>query len=160
MHTSERELSLALPLIIKAAKSQDLKALLRLHLTETKNHAESVKDVAKTLAVELPTKGCKRMTGLIAEGVKVIGKRLISSEQDASLIAVGQKIEQFEIDSYKALCATAKEQRYTHELAVLTSILNQEKLASELLGKLAAGKSGIKKLIEQVSLKKAGAGSK
>jgi ferritin-like metal-binding protein YciE len=157
MHTAERELTLALPLIIKAANSKDLKTLLQLHLKETKGHLKALDGVAQNLEQELPTKGCKRMTQLVAEGVKVIGQRLISSDKDPEIIAVGRKIEQFEISSYEELCGTAKEKGYTHEFALLTSILNQEKIANDLLGKLAEGKGPIKKLIEKVSLKKAGA---
>ncbi|HEX3818355.1 MAG TPA: DUF892 family protein [Chthoniobacterales bacterium] len=159
MHTAERELTLALPLIIAAAKSKDLKTLLRLHLKETKGHLKALDQVAKNLDQELPMKGCKEMTKLIAEGVKVIGKRLLGPEQDAELIACGRKIEQFEVGSYEGLCATAKQNGYTHEFALLTSVLNQEKIANELLGQLAEGKGPIDKLIDKISLKKAGASS-
>ncbi|MGI9086140.1 MAG: ferritin-like domain-containing protein [Chthoniobacterales bacterium] len=157
MHTSEKELTHALPLMVKAAKSKDLKALLRIHLTETKGHVKSLQLVADSLGQELPEKSCKPMTQLIKEGVKVIGKRLVSHEQDAALIGVGQKIEQFEISSYEPLCATAREMDYTHELAILTSILNQEKLANELLGGLAQGKGPLQAQLEQASLKQVGA---
>lgn len=159
MHRSESELSLALPLVVVAAKSKDLKALLNLHLKETKGHVKALNNIAKSLGVELPSKSCKEMTKLIGEAVKVIGKRIVTSDQDQELIAVGQKIEQFEISSYEPLCAEAKEHEYTHENALLTSILNQEKLASELLGELAAGKGPLNKLVEKVSLQKAGAKS-
>jgi ferritin-like metal-binding protein YciE len=159
MHTSEKELTLALPLIVKAAKSKDLKELLKIHLTETKGHVKTIEAVAEFLKVKLPKKSCKPMTRLIEEGVKVIAKRLVSHEQDAALIAVGQKIEQFEIAAYTTLCAQAKEMEHTHVVALLTSTLGQEKLANELLGGLAKGGVPLKKLIEQVSLKKAAATS-
>jgi ferritin-like metal-binding protein YciE len=159
MHTSEKELTLALPLIAKAAKSKDLKTLLNIHLTETKGHVKTIEAVAESLNIELPTKSCKPMTSLIKEGVKVMAKKLNSPDLDASLIAVGQKIEQFEITAYTALCSHAEQMKYTHELALLTSTLTQEKLANELLGGLANGKGPLKKMIEQVSLKKAGATS-
>lgn len=152
MHTAERELSLALPLIIVAAQSKDLKTLLTLHLKETKGHVKALDQIGKSLGQELPTKGCKRMTQLIAEGVKVIGKRLVSGEQDAQFIAVGQKIERFEIDNYKELCATAKQKDYAHEFALLTSVLNQEKIAEKLLGQLGEGKGPLNQLIEKASL--------
>ncbi len=155
MYRSESELSLALPLIVKAAKSKDLKTLLRVHLQETRDHAKSLKKVAKSLGQELPTKSCPSMTRMIKEGVKLVGKRLISSEQDSEIIALGQRIEQFEMDSYQELSATAEEQEYTHERAILTSILHQEKLAHELLGQLAEGKGPIGELIEKASRKRA-----
>lgn len=159
MHTGERELTIALPLVIAAAKSKDLKALLRLHLNETRGHVKAIDAIEKNLSQRLPTKGCPRITKLVGEAVKVIGKRLVTSEQDQELIACGQKIEQFEVDSYTGLCATAKANGFTHEFALLTSILNQEKIALELLGQLASGKGPIDKLVKKLSLKKAGAKS-
>jgi len=45
---------------------------------------------------------------------------------------------------------------FTHEAALLTSILNQEKLANELLGALGQGKGPLDKLVKKVSLEHAG----
>jgi ferritin-like metal-binding protein YciE len=153
MHTAERELTRALPLVAKAAKSKDLKTLLQIHLKETKGQVKALEQIAQSLGEELPSRSCKPMTRLINEGVKVIGKRLVSSDQDEALIGVGQKIERFEINAYAPLCATAQQNESTHELALLTSILNQEKLANELLGALAAGKGPLNKLVQQASLR-------
>jgi ferritin-like metal-binding protein YciE len=158
MHRAETELTLALPLVAKAAKSKDLKRLLNIHHKETKGHVKTLDEVAKSLGVKLPSKSCKKMTQLIGHGVKVIAKRLVSGDKDPELIAVGQRIEQFEIDSYTPLCKEAEEREYTHEFALLTSILNQEKLAHQLLGELAAGKGPLQDVVEEASLKKAGAG--
>ena len=96
MHTAEKELTRALPLVAKAAKSKDLKTLLRVPLKQTKGHGKALEHVAESL---LPSKSCKSMADLIKEGAKVIAKRLISEEQDQALIGVGQKIERFEIDA-------------------------------------------------------------
>lgn len=153
MHRAEKELTLALPLVAKAAKAEDLKVLLETHLKETEGHVHALEQVAESLGKELPSESCHRMTELIGEGVKVIGKRLISSDQDAELIAVGQKIERFEIENYTGLCATAREMDWAHELALLTSILNQEKLAEDLLGSLGRGEGPLNDLVEKASLK-------
>jgi ferritin-like metal-binding protein YciE len=157
MHTAELELTIALPLIMVAAESKDLKALLKLHLKETKGHVKALNQVVQGLNREMPKKPCKRMTAMIAEGVKVIGKRLISGQQDAELIRVGQKIERFEMENYKQLCTTAEHKDYAHEFALLKSVLNQEEIAETLLGQLAQGKGPLKPLIQKASLKRAGA---
>jgi len=60
-----------------------------------------------------------------------------------------------EIDAYTPLCAQAEEMEWTHETALLTSILNQKKLASELLAGLAAGQGPLKELVIKSSLKHA-----
>jgi ferritin-like metal-binding protein YciE len=100
-------------------------------------------------------KRCPPVTKLIAEGTKVIAKRLVSSDQDAALIAVGRKVEQFEIDSYTRLCATAEKEDLTHERALLASILSQEGLAHELLGEVGAGKGPLDELVRKASLARA-----
>jgi hypothetical protein len=46
---------------------------------------------------------------------------------------------------------------FTHENALLRSVLNQEKLADELLGALGQGKGPLDKLVKKVSLEHAGA---
>jgi hypothetical protein len=51
----------------------------------------------------------------------------------------------------------AKRLEFTHETALLTSILNQEKLANELLGALGQGKGPLDKLVKKVVLEHAGA---
>jgi ferritin-like metal-binding protein YciE len=153
----EKQLTLALPLIRAAATSDDLKVLLELHLKETKGHVRTTTEVAESLGKELPHKSCLPMRELIKEGIKVIAKKLSSSDQDAALIAMGQKIEQYEIGIYTMLCSRAEEMGCIHEVALLTSTLNQEKMANELLAGLAQGKLSLQKLIEQTSLKKVGA---
>lgn len=157
MHRAEKELTLALPLVAKAAKSKDLKTLLGIHLKETKGHVKALESAAKSLGRELPSKSCKQMTKLIKEGVKVIAKRLVSGDKDQELIGVGRKIEQFEIENYTPLVAEAERLEFTHETALLTSILNQEKLANELLGALGQGKGPLDKLVKKVVLEHAGA---
>jgi ferritin-like metal-binding protein YciE len=157
MRTAEKELTLALPLVQKAAKSKDLKTLLKIHLKETRGHVKVLDGVADSLGRKLPSKSCKPMTNLIKEGVKVIAKRLVSGDKDQQLIGVGQKIEQFEIDNYTPLVSEAEELELTHERALLTSILNQEKLAKELLGEVGRGKGPLDKLVKRVVLEHAGA---
>ena len=155
MHSAEKELTHALPLVHKAAKSEDLKTLLKLHLKETKGHVKVLEDVAQSLGADLPSKSCKPMTNLIKEGVKVIAKRILSGEKDQELIGVGRKIEQFEIENYMSLVTEAKRLEFTHERALLTGILSQEKLAKELLGQLERGKGPLDKLVKKVVLEHA-----
>lgn len=157
MHTAEKELTRALPLVQKAAKSKDLKTVLKIHLKETKDHVKALEQVAKSFGKKLPSKSCKPMSKLIGEGVKVIAKRIFSGEKDQELIEVGQKIEQFEIENYTPLVAEANRLEFTHEHAILASILIQEKLANELLGELGRGNGPLDKLVKKVILKHAAA---
>ena len=65
---------------------------------------------------------------------------MVARDKDQELIGAGRTIEQFEIETYDPLVAGAEKMEFTHEAALLTSILNQEKLANELLGALGQEK--------------------
>ena|SRR5437660_1099111 len=135
----------------KAARSEDLTELLKTHREETKGHADSIEQIAEALGAKWPRKTCHAMRGLIAEGVIAMLKNIKSSILDTALIAAGCKIEHYEIASYGTLCRWAKELGHPHELAVLVSILNQEKLADTLLVELSRGAGPLKELVSRVS---------
>jgi ferritin-like metal-binding protein YciE len=120
---------------------------------------KTLEAVAESLGQKLPSKSCKPMTKLIGEGVKVIAKRLVSGEKDQELIGVGQRIEQFEIENYTPLVLEADRLEFPHEHAMLTSIVVQEKLASELLQALGQGKGPLHKLVKKVIHEHAVAGT-
>ncbi|HEX4666160.1 MAG TPA: DUF892 family protein [Chthoniobacterales bacterium] len=153
MHDAEEQLAQALFLMEKAAQSEDLKTLLGVHRKETNAHAQSLEEIASSLGKELPDKTCQPVRDLIWEAEKELVKTFVSSkDRDATIIAAGRKAEQFEISAYRPLCEKADDNDWTHERAVLTSILNQEKLADELLAGLAEGRESLHKLIEKASL--------
>ena len=154
MHDGETRLTHVLPILQLAAKSDDLKKLLGIHLEETRGHGKSLEDLAASSREKLPKRACEPIAHLIREGeIELIKNILDPGARDAAIIAAGRKIEQCEIESYTSLCAIAQENDWAHELAVLTSILNQEKLADELLAGVAEGKEPLQKLVEKASLK-------
>jgi ferritin-like metal-binding protein YciE len=157
MKDAEVQLTHALPLIAKVVKSRDLETLIQIHIKETQGHVKCVEQVAESLNEDLTAISCKAMKGLIHEAVKTGIKELTSACLDQAVIAAAQKIEHYEIASYGALCAWARQLGLVHEVALLTSTLGQEKIADALLTGLAEGKLPLDKLIEKVSLKKAGA---
>jgi ferritin-like metal-binding protein YciE len=154
MESGEHQLTLALPVLIKLTQCDDLKALLQIHLTETKGHLECVQTVGDSLGEKLKSKTNHAIRDMIKETVQLAAKKLNSSVLDIALIAAAQKIEHYEIASYGTLCAWAKALDYKHELALLTSIREQEKMADMLLTGLA-NKRPLKELVEKTSLKKA-----
>lgn len=161
MHDAEEQLATALFLLQKAAKSEDLKTLLDVHHKETKGHARSLEELAATIGKELPKKKCEPVRSMIHDAELALAKSLVTStERDQVIFDAGKKAEKFEIDAYTPLCETAERNNWTHENAVLASILNQEKLASELLAGVEKGEEPLNQLIEKVSLKHAAGAAK
>lgn len=150
---AEKQLTRVLPILALAAKSKDLKSLLELHLAETKGHLASLDAIADSLGTELPQRSCPALKKSIGHAEKELLKvALDGNERDRVIIAAGLEAEQFEIDSYTPLCQTAEKNDWAHEFAILTSILNQEKLAKELLIGVREGKEPLVRLVEKASL--------
>jgi ferritin-like metal-binding protein YciE len=152
MYDAEKQLTKALPLLAAVAHSEDLKALLHLHLKETEGHVKCIQQVAESLGADLTERTCHTMRELLKEGVKLVVEGKGSPGRDTALIAGARKIEHYEIASYKALCFWAGKMNYTHEMALLTSNLDQEKIADALLKELAKGATQLPKLVQKVSL--------
>jgi ferritin-like metal-binding protein YciE len=155
MYDAEKKLALALPIVAKAARSEDLKKLVEVHLKETEGHATTIRMVAESLGVELPDRACKAMRALIKEAVVSLAKHATSPVLDIALIAAAQKIEHYEIAAYGTLCAWATEMRHTYELALLTSILQQERTADELITGVAQHTAPLEELIKKHILTRA-----
>jgi ferritin-like metal-binding protein YciE len=156
MHSAESQMAKALPLVAKAAQSEDLKALLELHLKETQGHVATIEQIAGGMGENLAKKTSYAMRGMLKEAVVLMVTKVNSPLLDTALIAAAQKIEHYEIASYGTLCAWARELGYPHELALLTSTLKQEKHADMLLTGLATGSLPLAELIKELSLEETG----
>jgi ferritin-like metal-binding protein YciE len=162
MKDAESQLTTAIPLLVKVARSEDLKTLLQIHLKETEGHVKTIQEIAETLREELPDRSCRGMTALIHESVMSVVKEageLVSAKKDfsfldAALIAAAQRIEHYEMAAYRSLCSWAKRMGHRHALALLTSNLEQEKNADILLTGVAEGSRPLAELIQQMSLRK------
>jgi len=136
-YDAEKQLTEALPKMAKAALSGELRSAFESHLKETIGHAEALEKIAESLGEELPKVTCKAMKGLIKEGEQMMKENKHSKSLDAALIAAAQKVEHYEIATYGTLCAWAEEMGHNHELALLSSTLQQEKNADTRLTEIA-----------------------
>jgi len=80
---------------------------------------------------------CEAIEGLIKEAKSIIKETKDDETINAALIAAAQKVEHYEIATYGALCAFAKQLGYDEAAKTLHSILEQEKSADEKLTDLA-----------------------
>jgi ferritin-like metal-binding protein YciE len=154
LHSAEKQLTDALPLMAKGAKSGDLKELFKIHDQETQGHLKTIETIARGLGAELPHKTCQFTGTMIKECAAIMVTERGSSVHDLALIAAARKIEHYEIASYGTLCAWAEKLGYTREQALLKSILGEEKLADELLTRVAWQGVPPAKIIQRASLKK------
>ena len=105
---AERQILKALPKMIKAAESEDLKAALTEHKSVTEEQVGRLETIFKSLNKAARGKHCKGMEGLLAEGSDMIEEEEISPTLDAAMIGAAQKVEHYEIAAYGTLVEYAK----------------------------------------------------
>lgn len=137
LYNAEQQLTKALPKMVKAAQSTDLRQAFESHLEETRTHVTRLEKVATSLGESLGRKKCKAMEGLIEEAGELMQENEDSSVLDAALIAAAQKVEHYEIASYGTVCSWAESMGHHDALTLLKETLDEEKAADEKLTEIA-----------------------
>lgn len=138
-YSAETQIVKALPKVIKAASSPDLKNAIESHLKETKNQVTRLEKVFKAIGEKIGNETCEAMEGLIFECDHVIQEYPASPLRDAAIIASAQRIEHYEIAVYGTLCTFAKELDLDDVQDLLGETLEEEKGADEKLTEIAEG---------------------
>jgi ferritin-like metal-binding protein YciE len=135
--SAEQQLVKALPKMIKAAQSPDLKSAIEAHLEETKMHVERLEKAAQSVGVKLKKKTCQAMQGLIDEAEDLVEEHKGMASVDAAIIAAAQKVEHYEIASYGTVRAWADEMEHTEAAELIRQTLDEENAADEKLTLIA-----------------------
>ena len=137
LYSAESQIVKALPKMIKAATSEDLRAGFEEHLEQTKGHVSRLEEIFKALGESPKGKKCKGMEGLIKEGAEMIGEDLVPEELDAGLISAAQRVEHYEIAGYGCVSTYAKLLGEGAAESLLRQTLEEEKETDEKLTDLA-----------------------
>lgn len=121
----------------KNASSEELKAAIAKHLSETETHIERLEQCFESLGKKAKAEKCDAMAGLIEEGESIIEETEAGAVRDAGIIAAAQKVEHYEIATYGTLAAFAKVLDYKQPLELLLVTLAEEKQCDEDLTALA-----------------------
>src|SRR5205809_794894 len=98
--SAEKQITKALPKIIKAATSEDLKQALQSHFDETEHQIARLEEAFQKLNLSPRGAKCKAMEGLIAEGDDILQADMEDSVRDAAIIAICQRVEHYEMAGY------------------------------------------------------------
>jgi len=136
-YSGETQLVKALPAMVAAANSADLKKLFQEHLEETKNQITRLEEVGRLINASVEGNTCEAMQGLIQESQEMIALEAEPHVKDAGLIAAAQKVEHYEMATYGCLCTWAEELDLADVQHLLHDILEEEKRADARLTQLA-----------------------
>jgi ferritin-like metal-binding protein YciE len=139
LRSAEEQLVEALPKMVSAASSEELRKVFEEHLAQTRGHLERIDDLFATSNVARTGEVCAGMKGLIEEGSKVVASPGESMAKDAALIAAAQRIEHYEIAAYGTAATLANHLDLDEAADVLGQTLDEEETADKLLTKVATG---------------------
>ncbi len=138
--SAEKQLVKALPKMVKAATSPELREALEEHLVVTQGQVDRLTQIYEQMEEKSKSKVCKAMQGLVEEGKEVIEmkKGSLPAAIDAALIAAAQRVEHYEISAYGSARTFAEALGLEEIAALLQETLEEESEANETLNSVAA----------------------
>jgi ferritin-like metal-binding protein YciE len=140
MHSAEKQILQALPDMVGAADSPDLREALEEHQRVTERQVERLEQIFESLEETPPSgKKCKGMEGILKEGEELLEEDPDGNGAlDAAIIGAAQKVEHYEIAAYGTLVAFARKLGNEEAAQLLEETLQEEKDADERLTEIAA----------------------
>jgi len=137
IYSAETQMVKALPKMVKAATSKDLKLAFSLHLQETEGHVKRLEQVFKMLEESPKGKTCEGMKGLLKEGDEIMKEDAEPEVRDAGLISAAQRVEHYEMAGYGTVRTYAEILRRDDLARILQETLQEEKSTDSKLTNLA-----------------------
>jgi len=139
IYTAEQQISKALPKLIKAVDSDDLRDAFETHLDETHRQIGRLEAAFELLDQKVRRASCDGMNGILEESRTVMSDDPRGPIRDAALIAAAQRVEHYETAVYGTLVAWARSMGHDQVATLLQSNLDEAKNADEQLTQLAEG---------------------
>jgi ferritin-like metal-binding protein YciE len=138
LYSAEKQITKALPKLVKAATSDELKSAFQSHLEETEGQVERLEQIGEILGTKLTGKTCDGMKGVLGEGSEMVEETdKGTSVRDAGLITAAQRVEHYEMAGYGGVIAYAKLLGMDDVVELLEETLDEEKAADQKLTKLS-----------------------
>jgi ferritin-like metal-binding protein YciE len=137
IYYAEKQITKALPEMIKKASDPQLKQGFQTHLRETENHVKRLDQVFELLGKKASGVDCPAIDGIVEEADDVAGEVENKSVLDAALVAAAQAVEHYEMTRYGTLIAWAKELGHANVVPLLNQTLDEEKATDKRLTAVA-----------------------
>lgn len=137
IYSAETQITKALPKMIKAASSDDLKSAFEHHLKETEEQIRRLEQLFEKLDTSPKGKTCEGMKGVIAEGEEMLKNADEGPVRDMALISAAQRVEHYEMAAYGTVRTYAEHLGKTQFVSILETTLNEEKAADKKLTEIA-----------------------
>ena len=125
-YDAERQLTKALPALLKKAKHAQVKQRLEEHLAETEQQLKNLEEIFQLLGTPVAKVACQGMAGIVAEHTATLAEIKAKALVDAAIVSGSGKVEHYEIAAYRSLMATAHLLEHTRVTHLLEQNLQQE----------------------------------
>jgi len=133
LYSAENQITKALPKMVSAAKSNDLKKAFENHLRETEGQIQRLEKICGILGTNPQGKTCEGMKGVLNEGSSMLHETAEGEVRDAALISAAQRVEHYEMAAYGTVRTYAELLGRPEVARLLEETLNEEKAADQKL---------------------------
>ena len=144
IYYAEKQITKALPQMIKQASDPQLKSGFEQHLRETEGQIKRLEQVFQMHGQSPKAVDCPAIDGIIKEANQLSGDISDKEVLDAALLASAQAVEHYEITRYGTLIAWAKQLGRPDCASVLEQNLAEEKATDQRLTQMAEAKVNAK----------------
>jgi ferritin-like metal-binding protein YciE len=137
LYNAEKQITKALPKMIKAASHDELRSAFEEHLEVTREQMSRLEQIFETMGERAAGPKCKGMEGLIEENKEMLEEDAEPSVCDAALIVGAQKVEHYEIAGYGSVRTFAQMLGETQAARLLERTLREEEETDRKLTEIA-----------------------
>jgi ferritin-like metal-binding protein YciE len=139
LYSAEKQLTKAIPKMVKGSNDLALQTAFRDHLKETQSQVARLDEVARLLAIKPRGKKCKGMEGVIEEGAEALQEKGDETILDLGIIGAGSRVEHYEIAGYLTAISLAGRMNAGEVVTLLKQSLAEEQAAEKNLRTIGAG---------------------
>jgi ferritin-like metal-binding protein YciE len=134
---AETQMIRALPRLVEAARTPELREALKKHCDESRLHLERLELIFTHWGERRRAKACAGLAGIVQEADDRLNQAATGDVRDAAIIGVAQRIEHYEIAAYGCARTYARRLNRLDEARLLQETLDDEGRADRRLTEIA-----------------------
>jgi ferritin-like metal-binding protein YciE len=138
LYSAEKQLTKAIPKMVKGSNDASLKAALTAHLEETKEQVTRLEQAAELLGIKPTGKKCVGMEGCIKEGAEALEEDGEEAILDLGIIGAGGRVEHYEMAGYMTAISLAEQIGAGEVVSLLKESLAEEEAADKKLRQIGS----------------------
>jgi len=137
LYHAEQQILKAMPRMIDAAQSAELKEALRKHREETTLHVNRLEEIFEMHAEKPSGNPCQGMDAILKEADQLLKYQAEPAIRDAAIVSAAQRVEHYEIAMYGCVRTWAEQLGFERAAQVLETTLREEEMADQSLTSIA-----------------------